>query len=58
MAEVVDVRTRKIDEGKVEAIAMLDEEGAEGVPVTVKGYGATPDEAIADARAKAAARQP
>ena len=52
MTQVLDVRTRKLDEGRVEAIAVTDREDAEGAPVVVRGYGTTPDEAIADARAK------
>jgi F420-0:gamma-glutamyl ligase len=55
MAQILDVRTRKLSDELVEAIAITDGEDAEGAPVVIRGYGATPDEAIADARAKAEA---
>jgi hypothetical protein len=51
--KILDVRTRKLEEGKVEAVALTDREDADGSPVVLRGYGATPDEAIADVRRKA-----
>jgi len=53
MANILDVRTRKLADDRVEAIAITDKEDAEGAPIVVRGYGATPDDAVADARAKA-----
>lgn len=52
---IIDVRTRKLVDDRVEAVAMTDAENEDGSPVVIRGYGATPDEAIADARAKVAA---
>jgi hypothetical protein len=52
---IIDVRTRKLSDGRVEAVAITDAEEADGSPVVVRGYGATPEEAIADAKAKASA---
>jgi hypothetical protein len=51
---IIDVRTRKLEEGKVEAVAITDREEPDGSPVVLRGYGKTPDEAIADVRKKAA----
>ncbi len=51
--KLIDVRTRKLDEGKVEAVGITDQEDEDGSPVVVRGYGATPEEAIDDARKKA-----
>ncbi len=51
--KLIDVRTRKLDEGRVEAVGITDQEDEDGSPVVVRGYGATPDEAIADARKRA-----
>lgn len=52
---IIDVRTRKLEEGKVEAVAITDREEADGSPVVLRGYGETPDEAIADVKKKAEA---
>jgi hypothetical protein len=54
----IDVRTRKLADERVEALAMTDTEDEDGVPVVVRGYGATPEEAIADARARVDAPVP
>ena len=51
--KIIDVRTRKLDADKVEALAITDAEEPDGSPVVVRGYGKTPEEAIADARKKA-----
>jgi len=53
MAQVVDVRTRKLSDGVVEAVAITDKENADGTPVVVRGLGPTPEAAIADAKKKA-----
>ena len=55
MAQVIDVRTRKLADGRVEAMAMTDKSDEDDAPVVARGYGATPEEAIEDARRKAAA---
>jgi hypothetical protein len=52
---IIDVRTRKLADDRVEAVAITDAEEPDGSPVVVRGYGTTPDEAIADAKAKVAA---
>jgi len=52
---IIDVRTRKLEEGKVEAVAITDREEPDGSPVVLRGYGTTPDEAIADVKKKAEA---
>lgn len=49
---IIDVRTRKLADDRVEAVAITDGEDADGSPIVVRGYGATPDEAIADVRAR------
>jgi len=53
---IIDVRTRKLGDDRVEAVAITDAEEPDGSPVVVRGYGPTPEEAIADAKAKAEAR--
>ncbi len=53
MAELIDVRTRKLVDGRVEAIAITDKEDAAGDPLVITAYGATPEEATAAARAQA-----
>ena len=53
--KIIDVRTRKVSDDRVEAVAITDAEEPDGSPVVVRGYGATPEEAIADARTRAAA---
>ena len=58
MAQILDVRTHKLEAGRVEAVAITDREEKDGAPVVVRGYGATPEEAIADAREQAAALDP
>jgi hypothetical protein len=50
--KIVDVRTRKLADDRVEAVAITDAEDQDGAPVVVRGHGATPEEAIADARAR------
>ncbi len=55
MANILDVRTRKLADDRVEAIAITDKEDGEGAPVVVRGYGPTPEDAIADARRRAEA---
>jgi hypothetical protein len=55
MAQVLDVRTRKLADGRVEALAITDREEPDGSPVVVRGYGDNPEQATADAHANAAA---
>ncbi len=49
---IIDVRTRKLDDDKVEAVAITDAEEADGSPVVVRAYGKTPEEAIAEVKKK------
>jgi len=53
MAKILDVRTRKLSDDVVEAVAITDKEEADGTPVVVRGTGPTPEAAIADAKKKA-----
>ena len=53
---IIDVRTRKLGDDRVEAVAITDAAEPDGSPVVVRGHGPTPEEAIADAKAKAEAR--
>jgi hypothetical protein len=53
--KIIDVRTRKLEEGKVEAVAITDQEDPDGAPVVLRGYGQTPDDAIADVTRQAEA---
>ncbi len=54
MATLNDIRTRKLADGRVEAIAISDELDKDGDPIVLRGYGGTPDEATKDVEAQAA----
>jgi hypothetical protein len=55
MAQILDVRTRKLSDDVVEAVAITDKEEPDGSAVVVRGLGPTPEAAIADAKKKAEA---
>ncbi len=54
MATLIDVRTHKLADGRVEAVGISDQEDKDGDPIVFRGYGQTPDEATEDVRQKAA----
>lgn len=56
MADILDVRTRKLADGRVQAIAVLDKEDENGDYVTLEAYGDSPEtatEAVRELAAKA-----